>query len=267
MDQGIMNYTGRGLAFHLLLGLVLLLSLPGDALANRGTVFVAHRGGIVDGFPENTLAAFKQAIAQGIDAIEIDLRATNDGEVVILHDETLERTTDGRGRVIDHTLAELRRLDAGGGQRIPTYEEVLRLVAGTRVKLLLDIKESPQLDKARVVHLTEQHGAVLDVIVGVRSIGDLREFRRLNPNLRTLGFVRSPDDIETFARAGVDIIRLWPRWIEADPGIIARVHRLGLPVWCTAGTASRSELERLIRLGVNGVLTDFPELVRVLRPQ
>jgi glycerophosphoryl diester phosphodiesterase len=224
-------------------------------------VFVAHRGGIVKGYPENTIAAYRRAVSLGVHAIEIDLRGTSDGEIVIMHDETLDRTTNGKGKVSDHTLAELRKLDAGEGERIPTYEEVLKIVAGTGVQLLLDIKESRSLDKDKVVRLTERHHAVLNVIVGPRSLDDLRAFQALNPNLRTLGFVPDAASIESFVAAGVDIIRLWPDWIKADPGLVGRVHALGRPVWVTAGDASREELEKLISLGVDGILSDFPEMM------
>jgi glycerophosphoryl diester phosphodiesterase len=221
---------------------------------------IAHRGGIVPGYAENTLAAYRRAISLGVDVIEIDLRGTRDGEIIILHDETLDRTTDGTGKVTDFTLEELKQLNAGGGESIPTYAEVLDFVADTGVKLLLDIKVSPVLDKGKVVRLTESHDAELDVIVGVRNLGDLREFRRLNPNIRALGFIRSPGDIDDFVAGGIDIIRLWPEWIQADQEIVGKVQRLGKPVWTTAGDASREMLEELIRSGVNGILSDFPEV-------
>ena len=222
--------------------------------------FVAHRG-LAPGYPENTLAAFRQAIKLGAEALEIDLRGTKDGEVIILHDETLERTTNGTGKVTEKTLIELKTLDAGKGERIPTYEEGLQLVNGTGVKLLLDIKESPVLNKKRIVELTEKHIAVLNVIVGPRNLDDLRAFRSLNPNLRTLGFIAKIDDIEPFAQAGIDIIRLWPKWIYAESHLVKKVHDLGRPVWTTANDAPREELEKLIRLGVNGILTDLPDVM------
>jgi glycerophosphoryl diester phosphodiesterase len=274
-------------------------SLDPDAdYPNWTVVNVGHRG-LSPGFPENTLAAFRNSIEIGVDVIEVDLRGTADGEVVILHDETVDRTTDGTGDVTEMTLEEIKALDAGSwfdpsfaGERIPTYEEVLELVAGTGVKLLLDIKLSPVLDKERIVRLTEQFGAELDVIVGVRSVEDLREFRALNPNLRTLGFIPEPGSIKEFQRAGVDIIRLWPDndddqdWIYDsrdsrrcqaevrkrqrqyergkidDPGsrscLVQKVHDLGLPVWTTADDRPREELDELIQLRVNGILTDLP---------
>ncbi|RKX33646.1 MAG: hypothetical protein DRP71_09755 [Verrucomicrobia bacterium] len=240
---------------------------PGDEDAgwpDWSVVSVAHRGGIVPGYPENTLLAYRRAIKSGADVIEIDLRGTKDGEIVILHDATLDRTTNGSGEVTDHTLAELQLLDAGGGEKIPTYEEVLGLVSGTGIKLLLDIKVSPALDKKKVVRLTEKHGLVLDVIVGARTLEDLNEFRRLNPNLRILGFEKSVDDIDSFVKAGVDIVRLWDRWIEADPSLVGMVHRMGRPVWVTAKDASRPKLEQLIKSGANGILSDYPEEMALL---
>ncbi len=134
---------------------VLLATTSGSQWPEWSVVNVAHRGGIVPGYAENTLAAYQRAISFGVDAIEVDLRGTQDGEVVILHDETLDRTTDGKGKVTDYTLRDLKQLDAGGGQSIPTYAEVLDLVAGTGVKLLLDIKVSPVLDKRKVVRIFE----------------------------------------------------------------------------------------------------------------
>jgi glycerophosphoryl diester phosphodiesterase len=241
-----------------------LPSLPATQ-AGQSVVFIAHRGGIVAGYPENTLAAFREAIAHGAEVIEIDLRGTKDGAVVVMHDDTVDRTTNGRGAVADLTLAQVRALDAGGGERVPTYEEVLQLVAGTGVKLLLDIKQSDTLDKRAVVGLTHAHRATLDVIVGPRSVDDLRAFQALDPNLRTIGFIPRVEDIDAFVDAGVHIIRLWPDWIHRDPDLVGRVRRLGRPVWTTAGAAPRDdELARLIGMGVNGILTDYPALMRTV---
>lgn len=232
------------------------LQWPGWTIVN-----IAHRGGIIPGYPENTLVAYRNALSLGADVIEIDLRGTKDGEIVILHDETLDRTTDGTGKVTEYSLRELKKLNAGGGESIPTYKEVLGLISGSGVKLLLDIKISAILDKSKVVRLTEQHGAVLDVIVGVRNLDDLRQFQQLNPNIRTLGFIGKPEEVDDFVVAGVDIIRLWPEWIKADKGMVRRIQGLGRPVWTTANDAPREELEELIRLGVNGILSDFPEVM------
>ena len=247
---------------------------------------VAHRG-LAPDLPENTMAAFEDVVARGVRVIEIDLRGTADGEVVIMHDETVDRTTDGSGDVTALTLAEVKALDAGShagasfaGETVPTYEEAIAFSQQHGVMLLLDIKESDVLDRRKIVDVTEAHDAVLNVIVGVRSLEDLAEFRAYNPNLRTLGFIPDPTDIDEFADAGVEIIRLWPEWIrgeDSDRGpipaecagiencLVEQVQAHGRPVWTTSGDAGREELIGLIGAGVNGILTDVPdELARLL---
>lgn len=231
---------------------------------DQSIIFVAHRGN-VPGYPENTLAAFRQAVKLGADVLEMDLRGTRDGQVVIMHDATLARTTNGKGNVADFTLAELKKLDAGQGEEIPTFEEVLNVaVGGTGVKLLLDIKEAPGLDKQKVVGLIEKHDAVLDVIVGPRSLADLKAFKTLNPNLRALGFFPGIIDMEAFAAAGIDIIRLWPQWIHADPKLVGKCHELNRPVWSTVNASLRPEIETLIGYGVDGILSDLPNVMSLI---
>lgn len=228
---------------------------------------VAHRG-LSAGFPENTLAAFRNAIAGGVDALELDLRRTADGEIVVLHDETVDRTTDGRGPLSRFTLREVKALDAGrhagdrfAGERVPTYQDVLDLTRASGVGLLLDIKESDRASHEYIVSLTSRNDATGRVIVGVRSVEDLRTFRALSPGIRALGFIPEVASIEAFDSAGADLIRLWPQWIDADPGLVGRVHALGRPVWVTAGTMPRDGLQTLIRRGVDGILTDLPDVL------
>lgn len=236
----------------------------------RDTVVVAHRG-LAPGYPENTLPAFRQALALGVDFIEVDLRMTKDGVPVIMHDDTLDRTTDGKGEVGALTLAEIKKLDAGriakpefAGTRIPTLEETLALVSSLNGKLILDIKSGNNLDCEKVVRLVEHYHAVENVIVGARSVEDIALFRSLNPDIRILGFVPGVSDIKKFVKAGVDIIRIWHRWLRSYPPLIDRVRKYGKPIWVTAGPAGREELSELLSLGVNGILTDLPEVLLTL---
>jgi len=99
---------------------------------------IGHRGAAGHA-PENTLAAVRQGIELGVDFVEIDVRRTADGVLVALHDATVNRTTNGRGRVEALSLGEVRKLDAGNGERIPTVEEVLQM-AGGRTGLMLELK-------------------------------------------------------------------------------------------------------------------------------
>jgi glycerophosphoryl diester phosphodiesterase len=239
----------------------------------NGRVMLINHRGLSPGFPENTLAAFKNSVALGVDAIELDLRGSRDGIPVVMHDPTVDRTTNGKGAVADLALTELKRLDAGSrvvkmfrNERIPTYEEALLLVSRTPVSLLLDIKLSSSLKFDFVVGLTEKHHALLRIIIGARTIDDVQVFRSLNPNLRILGLIKRRNDIKSFLNAGADIIRVWPEWIYTDDRLVVRMHKAGKPVWVSAGTATSKDLLRLIRLGANGILTDRPKtLSKVIR--
>lgn len=269
-----------------------LFPYPGDEIT-----LVNHRG-LSPGYPENTLVAFRNSIAMGVDAIEIDLRATKDGEIVIMHDDTVDRTTDGAGKVSDLTLAQIKALDAGSyagaqfaGQKVPTFEEALATAKGTGVRLLLDIKTAAVTERS--VRLAEQYGMVDQVIVGPRTVQNLKDFKALDPNLTTLGFIATPADAKPMIEAGVDYIRLWPYWIlpsrddaackveyaarvaafergERDhPGsascLLQQVNDMGAPVWSTVNDLDYAGMDELARLGVTGILSDLPaELDRLL---
>src|SRR5688572_15081750 len=106
-------------------------------------LIIAHRGG-PDRAPENTLAAFRTAIALGADGVELDCQRSKDGALVVIHDETVDRTTNGKGQVGALTLAQLRGLDAGQGEPVPAFEEVLNMSKAAGVQLVAEIK-SPHL--------------------------------------------------------------------------------------------------------------------------
>ncbi|NVM57641.1 MAG: glycerophosphodiester phosphodiesterase [Desulfobacterales bacterium] len=241
-----------------------------DEWPGRDIVVVAHRG-LAAGYPENTLPAFRHALELGVGFIELDLRMTKDGIPVVIHDDTVDRTTDGQGEVGTFTLAEIKKLDAGSsaspdfaGERIPTLKETLELVTSLGGKALLDIKSSTDLDCEKVVRLVEHYNAVNEVIVGARTVEDVKLFRSLNPDIRILGFIPGTRNIKKFVAAGVDIIRLWPRWIRRYPPLVEQAHGLGKPGWTTAGLAGREELAELIKVGVDGILTDLPEVLLAL---
>ena len=111
------------------------------ARAEERMLLGGHRGNPAD-HPENTLASFRSAIELGCDMVECDVHLTTDGELAVIHDHTLERTTNGSGLVGAHTLAELRELDAGQGERIPLLEELIELVRD-RVGLVIETKQNP----------------------------------------------------------------------------------------------------------------------------
>ena len=117
---------------------------------NRNSIVrVAHRGASAQ-YLENTLLAFRKAIEQGVDALEIDIHRTADAELIVMHDSTLERTTDGHGNVCDHNLQEIRQLDAGQGEKIPLLTEVIQLAREAQVRLFVEIKGATETEELAI---------------------------------------------------------------------------------------------------------------------
>lgn len=241
-----------------MLPLVLTLALMACAPNSSSVIIAAHRGGMDSGYPENTLAAIGRSAATGVQVIEIDLRATADRHPVVLHDASVDRTTDGRGRVQDLTLAAVQRLRTGNGAGVPTLHDVLTSTRALDLTLLLDLKSAPGLDLGAVARAVQAEYDPARVLFGVRSLADQRQLAATDTALRYLGFVPDPDSIDAFLRAGVSAIRLWPGWIARHPDLIARVKQGGGQIWVTTGSAPVAELERLIALGVDALLTDHP---------
>ncbi len=134
---------------------------------SKDNIFVAAHRGWSAKYPENTLEAFKEALEIGVDQIETDVRISADGELVLIHDATLDRTTNGRGLVCEHTLSELKKLDAGNGSKIPTFVEFMELVKDhPTVTLDIELKEYPRGDKEavsfdacdRVLQIIDEYG-------------------------------------------------------------------------------------------------------------
>ena len=218
---------------------------------------ISHRACMVE-CPENTLQAIEWAAQAGADAIEIDLRATGDGELVVIHDKTVNRTTNGRGRVGKLTLTEIRSLDAGNGQRVPTMDEAFAFTRKTHLRLLLDLKDVRGIDPSVVYEALVRHQLTERVIIGARSVDQLIAFKALDSNLRTMAFTKSVGLIPRYIKNNVDIVRLWARWTQANPSLIDTVRSKGRDVWITTGVLRGEELVRLIESDTQGLITNYP---------
>lgn len=231
---------------------------------------VAHRGGAAEA-PENTLAAFGNALAQGIYSWELDVQLTRDNALVVFHDETLDRTTNGQGPLARHTLAELQALDAGAwfgprwrGERIPTLGDVIALARTAPdggAHLLIEIK-SPHLypgieRRLLAVLAAEQYiERVLIMSFAGRSLG---EVRRLAPRL-PLCHLTVQAAILPAVPARADV--LGPLWsvVAVNPSLIYLAHRAGRRVY--PWTVNDPAAFRWLRLcGVDGIISDRPDLL------
>lgn len=244
-------------------------------------IVAAHRGLSSAAWPENSLAAFRHAVAQGADVIEIDLRSTADGEVVVMHDPNVDRTSNARGSVARMSLVQLKALDLGGGEHIPTLSEALAVVRGSPTRLLLDLKRGGDVSPAKVIGTIVDANAMDKVIVGARSVEAVRAYRKLAPTIEILGLIPTLRGADAFSAAGAGAIRLWPKWLFApssgcrngpDPDcIVQKLQRCGLAIWATADAPADPDraarlFARLAELGIDAVLTDRPDLAKGARP-
>ena len=244
-----------------------LTCLAATAQANplQPITIVAHRG-LTEGVPENTLAAFRQSIDRGVQIIELDLRITKDGQLVVIHDPTLDRTTNCAGSIAAMELEAVRLCATDGGEHVPTFAEVIALVRDRTVRILADVKDGTPIGPV-LQAIRDQH-AESKVILGIRSTKHVARARAELPGTTILAFMPEVGDAKAFAAAGANIIRLWSDWVEADPGLVAATRALGPEVWILVGrNLPRKKRDwrdlhtRMIATGAQGLITDRPELI------
>jgi glycerophosphoryl diester phosphodiesterase len=190
-----------------------------------------HRGNPVE-LPENTLASFRSALELGVDMIECDVHLSSDGELVVIHDHTLDRTTNGSGLVVQHSLAELRNLDAGNGEQIPQLAEVCEL-ARDRAGLCIETKQLPMpypgLEEKLVGALRE-----LDMVEQTCVISfhhpSVKRIKEIEARLFTGVLVASRpiEPVRVLTTASADIYA--PHWGAIDPQVVAAIGAAGAVV-------------------------------------
>jgi len=181
------------------------------------------------------MRSFRSAIAVGCDLIECDVHLSSDGRLVVIHDHTLDRTTNGTGLVKDHTAAELRKLDAGQGEKIPLLQEVVELALG-KVGLVIEIKQLPYLYpglEEKLLNMLRQLGAVAECAVVSFNHAAIHELRKLEPKLQ-LGILegaRPMHPADLLREAGADVYS--PHWGATDPEVVKEIHAAGgaVGVW------------------------------------
>jgi glycerophosphoryl diester phosphodiesterase len=233
---------------------------------------IAHRGSSAYA-PENTLAAFKLALQQGADGIELDAKLSADGHVVVIHDPAVDRTTPFHGKVADLRLAELRKMDAGShfdiafkGESIPTLEEVFKAVGQlTYINVELTNYASPSDTlPEKVADLVRQYKLAQRVIFSSFNPIALVRIRRLVPEA-PIGLLAFPGARGWLARSHLGRLvkyqSLHPELSDATAALINRVHKHSGRVFVY--TVNRQEdMQRLFALGVDGIFTDDPLLAQ-----
>lgn len=252
----------------------------------RSALVIAHRGG-AGLWPENTLYAFERAARMGADVMELDVRLTADGALVVVHDATVERTTDGSGRVGEMTLAELKRLDAGyrwtpdggrtfplrgAGVTVPTLEEVFAALPGMR--FVIEPRQGTPSPVKALCGVIRQNEAAERVVVGSFSQAVLDEFRRECPSVATSA---GPAEVSKFLalhKTGLSeafspaMQALQVPEYAAGTRVLTRefleaAHERNLEVhaWTVNEAA---DMRVLLEMGVDGIMTDYPDRLLAL---
>lgn len=230
---------------------------------------IAHRGASGQGLaPENTLAAFEKAIEIGVDLVEIDIHLTADNRVVVIHDRTVDRTTDGSGPVNTMTLDEIRELSAGSwydpafaDQKIPTLEETLDLI-GWRALLLIEAKTEEAAEKAVAIIRARraQSKVVMQSFLGpaVRTVNRLD--RRIPTAFLMTGgeavLRRKTGVVKRVLKLGANALSL--KYTAATPDLVSLFlgRAMGMWVWTVD---EEEDMREMIEMGVGGIITNYPD--------
>jgi glycerophosphoryl diester phosphodiesterase len=232
---------------------------------NDEVLVIAHRGASGHA-PENTLAAFREALAMGATFIETDLQLTRDARFVAIHDDTVNRTTNGQGAVHDLTLAELRKLDAGSwfgsefaGERIPTLEEILEFSKKNDVVFYLELKPGGSWggEHALIGALRESQEIARSVVISFDA-GVLAAIRKVEPTLMTglLYDGQIDDPLEKAVEIGARQVAV--RGDLVTPWMLGQARRRDLQVVCWT-VNHPAHMRMLMSAGVDGIMSDYPD--------
>jgi glycerophosphoryl diester phosphodiesterase len=239
---------------------------------------IAHRGASAY-YPENTMISFEGAINMGADMVELDVQMTADGEVIVFHDETLNRCTNGRGKIADYSLADLKKLDAGSwfdgffqGEKIPTLEEVLR-ACKNRIAVNIEIKDSAVRNpleggiEEKCLELVEKTGISGHVVFSSFSPLALRHIRQIDTKMpiavlydRKYYGAKLPSEIVSGLSANAfncSLRQLNKKWL-AD----LRQHDIPVNVYTVN---DEKNMRRLLDVGVNGIFTNHVDVLKKIR--
>lgn len=237
------------------------------------TKIIGHRGGAA-GYPENTLAAFKKAVELGADGVEFDVQLTKDGEVVVIHDELIDRTMTGSGLVKDHTLKELRQMSAGEffspdfkAEKIPTLTEVLEIVQDLEV-INIELKNYlpyPELEE-KVLKLVDQFEIRDQVIISSFNHHSLQKVKKLQPTIKTgaLLMAKMIEPADYAFKRGFDALHL--HFLTADQKTIDKSHFMGMQVNVYTVNFAESVLE-LLKKEVDMIMTDDLKMALKIRDE
>ena len=223
---------------------------------------IAHRGASGHA-PENTLASFQMALEIGVDGVEMDARLTADGHVVVMHDETLDRTTDMEGRVDELTLSEIKRADAGGGERVPTLQEALSMIP-SGVLAVVEIKAVEAAGPS--ARIASDLGKSAETVAISFLPAALPAVRAADAGIQT-GLIVGQRLVEGEAENGLAMLKaaravgtsaVSCNWRAASPDAVQAIHNAGGTVGVWTPNDPR-HIRQAVQAGADAVTSDYPD--------
>lgn len=216
---------------------------------------VGHRGARAYE-PENTLRSYKKALELGVDAVELDVRSTRDGEIVVIHDAEVGKTTNGKGLVNQLTLKEIKQLNAGKSEKIPTLQEALDFL-DKKAKVLIELKETGFEEK--VLKAIAERGLEKNVVIVSFLEEALKKVRELNDKVET-GLIYSKHNNPIKAASDLKASYLLPLYRFTHTADVQKAHQKGLKV--IVWTINKpEEVAEYVKKGVDGIASDKPDIL------
>jgi len=225
---------------------------------NKNILIIAHRGAS-NVAPENTLKSFKKAIELGADYVEFDVHFSKDEEIIIMHDENTLRTTGREGLIKEMTLKELKRLDAGESEKIPTLDELIDVAKG-KIRLQLEIKASGMAEK--IVETLENSGLIESTLISSFNHSELLNIKQIEPRLKLAPLIIGVRQNKTIEEAVLNkYYAIHPFYKLINKKFIDLAHKNNIKI--NAYTVdSKNAIVKLINMGIDGIITNKIDLVK-----
>jgi glycerophosphoryl diester phosphodiesterase len=226
------------------------------------TLVIGHRGAMGHE-TENTLASVQKALDLGVDGIEIDVFKISSGEIVVFHDDTVERLTNGGGKVEDYNIYDLKKLILDGGHHIPMLQDVLKLI-DNKVRLNIELKGSDTADRVNFImqyYIKDRGWSPDNFLISSFKWDELREMRRINPNV-AIAILTEEDPLKALPVAKeLKAEAINPNFRTLTKEIADKIHEEGYKIY-TWTVNEPSDIATVKGLSVDGIITNYPERVR-----